>query len=205
VLASVYSLGHSSLPIDCFLSLLSDASVSAVADVRSSPFSRRSPWFSQRELKGHLKKANIAYAFLGEELGGRPSDPGMFTAGIADYDAMSASDLFHKGIDRLIRGSEKHRIAMVCSEKDPLHCHRCLMVGRALLDHDVQTSHLLHTGQVESQAEAEVRLLKEENLYTNDWLMSDAERLTKAYRRRSQKVAYSTTNRDAEASWSTVP
>lgn len=202
--ANVYSLGHSNLPIDRFLALLASAEVTAIADVRSSPYSKRAPWFSQRELKLSLKDKKIAYAFLGTELGGRPNQPELFNAGIADYDAMSTTETFRKGIERLIIGSEKHQIAMVCSEKDPLHCHRCLLVGRALLHHHVDTLHILHEGSLESQLAAETRLLKEENLYANDWLMPESERLAQAYRRRNRQVAFSLTEGKPEPSWSTT-
>jgi uncharacterized protein (DUF488 family) len=186
-----FSLGHSSLSFERFLELLRSAGVSAVADVRSSPFSKRAPWFSQREFKAGLSQNAIAYAFLGDELGGRPKAPGLFRAGVADYLAMAETAAFKSGLDRLLQGSEKHRIALVCSERDPLHCHRCLLVGRQLVLRGVETRHIHPNGSEETQKEAEERLLREENLAADDLLWPKVERLSEAYVRRNKQVAYS--------------
>jgi uncharacterized protein (DUF488 family) len=186
----IFSLGHSSLAFPRFLDLLKTAEVTAVADVRSSPFSGRFPWFSQREMKGGLKGVGIAYAFLGKELGGRPTSPELYRGSVADYDAMAKTDVFRLGIQRLLQGSETHRIAMVCSERDPLHCHRCLLVGRRLAHQHIQVTHLNFDGGRETQCQVEDRLLREEKLFAEDLLKSHDDRLAEAYLKRSRQVAY---------------
>jgi uncharacterized protein (DUF488 family) len=201
----VFSLGHSSLPFERFVKLLKTAGVSAVADVRSSPFSKRAPWFSQREFKAGLRDNAIAYAFLGEELGGRPKAQGLFRAGVADYLAMAETAAFKSGLDRLLQGIEKHRIALVCSERDPLHCHRCLLVARQLAVKGVDTRHIRPDGSEETQKEAEERLLREENLAAEDFLWPKVERISEAYLRRNKQVAYSLNRVDAsESQWSST-
>jgi uncharacterized protein (DUF488 family) len=189
--ADIFSLGHSILPFERFVGVLRNAGVSAVADVRSSPFSRRAPWFSHREFKAALRRSRIEYAFLGAELGGRPEAPSLFSAGVADYSAMANTVEFRAGLDRLLGGCEKHRIAMVCSEGDPLNCHRCLLIGRQLALKGVNTRHIHADGSEESQEEAEERLLREENLEADDLLWPRVERLSEAYVRRNRQVAYS--------------
>src|ERR1043166_5319583 len=114
----IFSLGHSSLTFERVLELLKDAKISAVADVRSSPYSKQSPWFSQSEFKKSLKASGIAYAFLGLELGGRPKDGSLFSNGVADYLAMADTDSFKAGVRRLMDGKDNYRIALVCSERD---------------------------------------------------------------------------------------
>jgi len=194
----IFSLGHSSLVFPRFLDLLKNAQVTAVADVRSSPFSGRFPWFSQREMKGSLKSAGVAYAFLGKELGGRPTSPELYRGSVADYDAMARTDLFKSGIKRLLQGSETHRIAMVCSERDPLHCHRCLLVGRQLAHENILVTHLNFDGGRENQRQVEDRLLREEKLFAEDLLKSHNDRVAEAYLKRSRQVAYALIQKDEE-------
>ena len=197
----LFSLGHSCLPFAHFARLLRDFGVNAVADVRSAPFSKQSPWFSQKELKAGLRDEKIAYVFLGEELGGRPKANNLFDKGVADYAAMAKSNLFESGIQRLLQGLNTHTIAMICSERDPLHCHRCLLVGRHLEKHGICTHHIQGNGSLETQQEAEDRLLREEKLERDDFLYSRTDRLDEAYRRRNKQVAYSITKRPAELQW----
>lgn len=193
--SGIYSIGHSDLPIDRFLRLIADAGVTAIADVRTSPYSKRYPWFSRQELKGSLRDVGVSYAYLGLELGGRPADPHLLDShGVADYDSMAKTSLYSTGIQRLYVGMQKYRIAMVCSERDPLHCHRCLMVGRTLLGVHVNAFHIHHDGRLESQSEAEQRLLVEERLDADDFLRPVEGRLGEAYDRRRKRVAYGSEN-----------
>ena len=94
----IYSIGHSTHSRERFRALLHRADVNAIADIRSSPFSRHTPHFSQRELKQWLKDEGIAYVFLGKELGGRPTSSTLYRNGIADYDAMAKTSEFATGI-----------------------------------------------------------------------------------------------------------
>jgi uncharacterized protein (DUF488 family) len=190
----IFTLGHSSLSFERFVELLANVGVNAVADVRSSPFSKHSPWFNQPEMKTALRKSGIAYVFLGGELGGRPRDPSLFSKGIADYSAMAETTDFRAGLDRLIMGLKRHRIAMICSERDPLHCHRCLLVSRQLALRDVGIRHILANGLQETQTAAEDRLLIEENLAADDFLYPRSARLDEAYTRRNRQVAYTLTS-----------
>lgn len=186
----VFTIGHSDLSYELFVKRLHQQNVSAIADVRSSPFSRRSPWFSAPELKRALKESQVAYVFLGAELGGRPATKSLYTRGVADYEAMSKTASFQAGIKRIVGGSERYRIALMCSERDPLHCHRCLLVGRALKRERFDVNHVLFDGSVEDQASSETRLLREEGLF-DDFVVDREKRLDDAYRMRSKKVAFS--------------
>src|SRR5579872_6567480 len=112
----VLTIGHSTLPYERFLALLRQASVTAVADVRTAPFSRHFPHFNSDVLRDELRHDNIAYVFLGKELGGRPKDKRFFCDGVADYEKMAETEEFERGLDRVIEGAKKYRIAMMCSE-----------------------------------------------------------------------------------------
>ena len=186
----VFSLGHSDLQMDRFIHLLIAAGATAVADVRSVPGSGRSPWFSGHNLSDELEAAGLEYRFLGNELGGRPKSPALYRNGVADYVAMAKTASFAIGIKRILVGLNDHRIALLCSEKDPLHCHRCLLVARALAAHNVDTCHLNHNGGSETQQEVEERLLREEGML-RDEAVPWSYRLQTAYEARRRRFAYS--------------
>ena len=129
---AILTIGHSRHPLARFIGLLEGAGATAVADVRSAPVSRFSPHFNKAALAAALAARRIDYIFLGNKLGGRPGQPAMYTKGVADYGKMAASNEFRAGIALLTEAAGRHRVAAMCSEADPLDCHRCLLVARAL-------------------------------------------------------------------------
>jgi uncharacterized protein (DUF488 family) len=188
---AIFTIGHSNHPIGRFIALLADAGVTAVADVRSAPVSRFSPQFNRKALSASLGEHGIAYTFLGDKLGGRPQQPEMFTGGVADYEKMAATESFRVGLNRLIDGARRYRTAAMCSEADPLDCHRCLLIARALTSAGIDVGHILASGTVMPHHEAEERLLELANLAEAGLLLSSRdERLAEAYRSRFRRVAY---------------
>jgi Protein of unknown function, DUF488 len=123
-----------------FRLLLQSHGVTGVADVRSAPRSRRSPHFDRDGLRLSLRSIGIVYSFLGSELGGRPQNSNLYCEGVADYELMSETFEFKSGIDRVIEGAQKYRIALLCSEHDPLTCHRCLLVARRLAEKKLRSN-----------------------------------------------------------------
>lgn len=187
----VVTIGHSNHPIERFIALLEGARVTAVADVRSAPASRFAPQFNKEALAQALTEQHIAYGFLGNALGGRPKQQSLFTKGVADYEKMAASSEFRAGIARLTEAAEQDRIALMCAEADPLDCHRCLLVARTLADANIELAHILGSGEIVAHSQIEERLLTLEGLGEEElFLRSREERLAKAYRLRSSKVAY---------------
>ena len=187
---TIFSIGHSTHTYERFLELLRNAAVTAVADVRTAPFSRHFPQFNKDALKDELRMDGIAYSFLGNELGGRPTDRQFYCDGVADYERMSRSPDFERGLERVMEGARKYRIALMCSEHDPLDCHRCLLVGRALVERGVLVKHILVNGTIADHHTIEERLLKTEGREGADLFLSSDERLAGAYRKRARKVAY---------------
>jgi uncharacterized protein (DUF488 family) len=185
----VLTIGHSNQPIDRFVALLRDAGVTALADVRSTPSSRRLPWFSAKPLRARLEAEGIAYLAIGEALGGRPREPSLFRDGVADYEAMAATPEFGAGLDRVIATMRQHRVCLMCAEREPLDCHRCLLVAPALAARGLAVGHILGDGGVISHRTIEDGLLAGEasdDLFAND----RTARLAHAYRRRAHKVAF---------------
>jgi uncharacterized protein (DUF488 family) len=137
-----------------------------------------------------LQMDGIAYSFLGKELGGRPTGSQYYCDGVADYERMAQSREFAHGLQRVLDGARKYRIALMCSEHDPLDCHRYLLVGRALAARGVAVKHILVDGTIADHREIEQQLLKSEGQHGGDLFLAPGERLAEAYRKRARKIAY---------------
>jgi len=186
----LFTIGHSNIVAERFIALLRDAGVKAVADVRSIPASRFCPWFSAKALAPVLAGANINYSLFGGELGGRPRDPSLYCDGVADYEAMARQPSFQAGLGRVLAIAAVQPLCLMCSERDPLECHRCLLVARALAGRGVTIGHIRHDGAIESHAAIERRLLELAGEDGDLFATGQDERLAAAYRRRARTVAY---------------
>jgi hypothetical protein len=195
----IYTIGHSSHPIEKFIGLLKTHGITAVGDVRSAPYSRHNPQFNREPLVASLQKAGIAYVFLGEELGARPEDPACYEDGQVDFGRMAGRDQFKRGLERVLTGGEKYRIALMCAEKEPLDCHRTILVCRNLRPHGVYIKHILADGTIEDHRQTEARLLRlagcERSLF--DQGGNDLEILDKAYAKRAREIAYKPNHEEA--------
>ncbi|GAB4153309.1 MAG: hypothetical protein Fur0046_33250 [Cyanobacteria bacterium J069] len=161
----LYTIGHSNHSPEAFLALLQQHGITALADVRSHPYSRYLPHFSQSTLKALLVDAGIRYVFLGKELGARPQDPDCYDhQGKATYEKIAATSLFQQGLERLLEGTQTHAIALMCAEKDPLNCHRAILVCQHLRSHQPNIQHILSDGSLEPHATLETRLLQKHKL-----------------------------------------
>jgi uncharacterized protein (DUF488 family) len=186
----LFTVGHSNIPAQRFTAMLRAAGIETIADVRSVPASRFCPWFSAKNLAPLLAGANMSYLFFGDELGGRPRDPSLYCDGVADYEAMARQPSFQDGLDRLLGNAAPRRLCLMCSERDPLDCHRCLLVARALAARGVTVGHILHDGGIESHAATERRLLEGADEESDLFATGQNARLAAAYRRRARGVAY---------------
>lgn len=187
---NIFSIGHSTLSYERFLQLLREAGATAVADVRTSPYSRRFPHFNHEDLQRELRQDGIAYVYLGKELGGRPSNSKFYCNGVANYEEMSKTSDFKRGIDRVVSGSQKYGVALMCSEGHPLDCHRCLLVSRELLMLGFDAQHILSDGSLISQTTIEAELLEQAGRECDDLFAPLSERLSIAYRDRARKIAF---------------
>jgi uncharacterized protein (DUF488 family) len=198
--ARLYSIGHSNHDLSHLVHLLHSAGVSAVADVRSQPYSQRLPQFNRPELDRGLQDCGLAYTFAGHRLGGRPAQLQPYDdEGRVDYEHVRATAAFQRGLDELCAALEQFSVAMLCSEEDPLDCHRGLMIAPALVERGIFPAHLRGDGTIESMAEFEERLLREtgvgvgifDGLFAS--MISGQERrelLAEAYRCRARRKAF---------------
>ncbi|WP_027405413.1 DUF488 domain-containing protein [Aquaspirillum serpens] len=187
---TVYTVGHSNHTIDNFLDLLERNGVTALADVRSSPFSRHNPQFNKDVLSAELKKRGIAYVFVGKELGARSDDLSCYEGGKVRYGRLARTSIFKTGIERVLTGAQKYRIALMCAEKEPLDCHRTLLISRALEQRGVSIVHILADGSTETHAQTMSRLLDLVGLPQEDMFYSRDELIAKACELQEEKIAY---------------
>lgn len=157
----IFTIGHSNLELDELLAALERHGVRVLCDVRSRPGSTRFPQFNREPLEECVRTAGLRYEFCGEILGGRPEDPrAYFSDGRVNYEQRRKARDFQSEIERLIKLSEASTVAVMCAEEDPLECHRFLMICPALMECGVTPQHIRRGGELESQRDAEDRLLK---------------------------------------------
>ena len=189
---TVFTIGHSTHEQLRFIALLRQHGITALCDVRSKPYSRMNPQFNREELEEALLAQGIAYRFLGKELGARSDDPHCYERGKVQYGRLAETDLFKHGLKRVLRGIRKDgfRVALMCAEKEPLECHRTILVARHLEALGVAVAHILADGRLENHDSALSRLARLLNLPEDDMFHSREELLDDAYRRQEERIAY---------------
>lgn len=186
----VLTIGHSNHSIEYFIDLLRHHGVTAVSDVRSHPYSRYAPQFSYDALREALHGQGIAYVFLGKELGARSQNPACYVKGKAQYDLMAREPSFRQGIIRIRQGTEHYRIALLCAEKDPLDCHRAILVARYLVKTGLSVSHIHANYELETHDSLENRLLKFLKIPEDEISKCRDECIEAAYSIQGQRLSY---------------
>jgi len=176
---TIKTIGHSNHPIERFIGLLGAGGVKLLVDVRSLPWSRRFPQFGRERLSKSLAEAGIAYTWEGEGLGGKPKDGG-------SYEEAAARPVFTSALDRLIDRAQGTTLCLMCAEKEPLACHRTVLVSRRLAERGVAIDHLLADGTTQAHREVEEALLKKSG--GADLFEDRAARLARAYRAREKAM-----------------
>ncbi len=187
---TLYTIGHSNHPIEAFIGLLTSNGITAIADVRSRPYSRRHPQFNKERLAASLAEHHIAYVFLGKELGARSDDTSCYEGGKLQYQRLAATTLFQSGIQRVLAGAEKYRVALMCAEKEPLNCHRTLLVSRALEQAGASIEHVLSDGSIEPQHRTMSRLIDLTGLSKEDMFRDRHALVAAACKLREDKIAF---------------
>ena len=187
----IYTIGHSNHPIERWVTLLQQHYIEALADVRSNPYSRFNPQFNREKLQASLAAAGIRYVFLGEELGARSKDPACYDEnGRVSYTKLAATSLFRRGIQRLQTGMQQHRVAIMCAVRDPLECHRTILVSRELEKMDIPVTHILHDGSLGPNRSAMIRLAADLKLAATDLFRSEDEIIQEAYDQQGSRMGY---------------
>ncbi len=153
---TIYTVGHSNQSLERFIALLQRHQIQSLVDVRSAPYSRYVPHFNRPELEDAIERQGIRYLYLGEELGGRPpTDDYYDEQDHVLYSRVARAEFFLRGLERLKDEAAEYRAAIVCSEEDPINCHRHLLIARVLDDQGVRVLHI--RGDDREQTEDDLR------------------------------------------------
>ncbi len=186
----LFTIGHSNHEIGRFVDLLEMNGITAVSDVRSSPYSLYNPQFNRELLQTALRRRRIAYVFLGNELGPRSDDPACYVDGKVQYSSLAATGNFRSGIERLSAGMKTYRIAIMCAEKDPINCHRMILICRALRKEPIEIEHILGDGSLEGLRRSEQRMLLVLKLPQLRLFESPEDLIQRAYDTQSDRIAF---------------
>ena len=186
----LYTIGHSNHDLEHFIELLKMHAITAIGDVRSSPYSKFNPQYNREPLQKTLKENRIAYVFLGAELGPRSEDPACYLDGKVQYGRLAQTEAFHRGLERVRMGMKSHRIALMCAEKDPIACHRMILVCRALRSDPIAICHILEDGRLETLQDSERRLMIELKMRQLRMFDNPDDLIQRAYDTQGEKIAY---------------
>lgn len=181
------TIGHSDCDLKRLLRLLQEYHVDVVADVRSSPYSRRNPQFSREALSYALREARIRYVFLGRELGARRDEPECYVKGRARYDLIAKTVSFQTGVERIRTGLKRFHVALLCAKHDPITCHRMILVCKYLRNDVNEIRHIRRDGTYETNEDAEKRLLTLLGLNT---AFANPTIIEQAYALQAERIAY---------------
>lgn len=204
----LYTVGHSQHTIDYFVKLLKLYGINYVLDVRSTPYSKYAEQFNRESIYEYLKKTEINYSYMGDFFGARLDDTYLYNdSGCLDFEKVIKSDKFCRGMDNVILGLERgNKIALMCTEKDPIDCHRAIMVARGFSLNGIEVEHILQNGKLQSQKELDYRLLEKYfpdreqiTLFSNSNYMCEEDYLAGAYHKRNLEIGYYVTRKEIVA------
>lgn len=197
----LFTVGHSTYDLEYFLELIKYYNINCIVDVRSTPYSKYSSQFNLESIRTFLKLNNIAYIYMGKEFGARRSDRKLYAnEGYLDFEKVKEDNDFKLGIRRIEDGIEKgYNIAFMCTEKNPIECHRCILVGKNLKDLGHKVLNIVNKDICISQDDIELELL---NKYYPDRNqisllpdmnfanMDDKKLIEESYKRRNKEIGY---------------
>jgi uncharacterized protein (DUF488 family) len=186
----VYTIGHSTHTVNRFAELLAAHAIDTVCDVRSNPYSRFNPQFNREPLEQALAAAGFGYVFLGRELGARSNDPSCYDGNKVRYDRLARTALFQQGLDRVAEWAPTRRLALMCAEREPLDCHRTILVSPQVQARGLRVDHILEDGSLESHEQTMDRLLRLLHLPGEDLFRSHQEIVDDVCRLHGARIAY---------------
>lgn len=194
----LYTIGHSQHDIEYFIDMLQKYNINYVLDVRSTPYSQFAENYNRENIRAILKKVGIEYSFMGNYFGARPEDRTLYSKdGYLDFDKTRNSEKFLNGVSSVIKGIHAgNNITLMCTEKDPIECHRAIMVARTFYERSIEVQHILADSSLQSHEELNQRLINQHfpdryqlSLFSAE-NMSDEECLREAYRYHNKKIGY---------------
>lgn len=198
----IYTIGHSTQSAEAFVEKLQRRRVDILFDVRSVPFSHTTPQFDREKLKSLVDGAGIKYLHMGKALGARTQDSSCYENGRVVYERLAQKPDFKCAIARILDGAEKgYRLVLMCAEKEPLDCHRTILVSKALARRGASIMHILIDGSLEHHEATMNRLIDRlGKAGQTDFFLSETEQLENAYRIREREIAFKNDDRSSTVS-----
>ena len=153
----IYTIGHSNLELKHFIDLLHSNGIELLVDVRSSPYGKYVPHFNSSGLKRSLQKEGVDYKFLGDKIGCKPSSDEYYIDGKVIYPLIKTSEKYKKGIIELIKISKDYKTVIMCSEKDPMNCHRYHLITPSLTEKSLEVKHIIEAGIIKDNNKGDVQ------------------------------------------------
>ena len=195
---TIFTIGYAGFTVGEFVDELAAHGVSAVIDVRSVPFSHHDPEYDSPNISRSLMEKNIRYESYANEFGARQQDRRFYAhAGYMDFEIFAESGQFRDGVNKVLAGMNDYVFAFMCAEKNPINCHRAVLVARAFHELGIRVIHIMPDVDDITHDELENMLLEKycperviELMCTSDWLCE-------AYRRCNTKIGWRLENNDS--------
>lgn len=196
--SELYTIGHSQHETGYFLEMLKTYNIDYVLDVRSTPYSQFASAYNKDNIRALLKENNIAYSFMGPYFGARQKDPTLYTKeGYLDFEKTKRCFSFQQGVQNVMKGLKQgYKIALMCTEKDPIECHRAILVANTFYETGINVQHIMPYNALQSHRQLNMRLLEmyfpdrnQISLFSSD-NMTEEQCLKMAYREQNKKIGY---------------
>lgn len=196
----IYTIGYSSFSNTSeFTDAIKKYNITCVIDIRSKPYSEYYKEFNKDKISNTLMSNGILYRHYSKEFGARQKDRRYFSdEGYLDFDLFATSIQFIEGVSKIKKGQEMGYVfVLMCAEKDPIECHRTIMVGKQLSKIGMNVYHIINQDSIESHKELESRLI--DNVFPNIQQMSLFDDLTsldydsllqKAYKLKNKEIGF---------------
>lgn len=193
---SIYTIGYSGFSIEQFISILNRYEIKCVIDVRSNPISNHYIEYNKEILEKTLAKSDILYRNYAVQFGARQENQRYFTDGYLDFTKFVKSDMFLDGVKKINAGiNQNYSFVLMCAEKDPITCHRCIMIGRTFYEDGYKVNNILSNGSIELQSQSEQRLLNyyfpnRNQISLFDDGLNEKEMIAISYQLRNKEIGY---------------
>lgn len=192
----IFTIGYAGFEIDDFIKVIKEYHINSLIDVRSSPFSKFYSDYNKPNLCKALHEKGIFYQNYNREFGARQVDKIFYPNGYLDFSIFTKSTNFLEGMNKITNAIPLgYRFVLMCSEKDPITCHRAIMVGKAFFDNGVSINHILSNGRIITQSDIETRLLDmyypdRDQLTLFGEQLSDEKKIKNSYKYQNEKIGY---------------
>lgn len=195
---TVYTIGYTSFDVEKFVEVLEKFQITCLIDVRSNPKSAYYKDYDDSNLIPLLKSKGIVYRNYKDEFGARQENKEFYNdKGFLDFNLFAKSQQFNNGINKIKKAQDmKYVVCLMCAEKDPINCHRTILIARNLDKQGFNVKHILATEEFCEQCEIDKRLL--EKYYPNRSQISlfnennltDSEAIEKSYQLKNEEIGF---------------